>query len=949
MTITHKLTLDLQRKGELQRIDVVQGDAFTRQVQLELLCGEKPWNIPVCTPVVRYSKPDGTEGIYDTLPDGMPGVTYSENTLTLELAPQMLTCAGPVQVQVELNLEDRRLATFTFMLAVEPGVALAGKSEDYVNWTKAFLPQTTGAKVGQYVLVSEVDSAGQIIRVVAVDAPDDAGSGIKSVNGVLPDENGNVQIPVSGGAADLTGYATEQFVQDGFQPKGDYLPSEELPNAVNDALAQAKESGEFDGENGLNGLSILTVNITAGDAETIKVYADNVIENEGAMFPRDIQIGDKVLTEDGKIFLVESWGLAVDSSTGTSVTHYNAKFLINAEGSAGGAVTVPQAVVDGASAVVNRALSRGTESVLRFIAFSDAHQKNDDVNITAGNKELGMAIGEIVNRMGVSFISNLGDSGWSAYANTTEEVREQIKTLNSFIQPHIKGEQQLNAEGNHDDSVYSIIDSDGDGVTSSTEKFSLAETYALIWAKNRDVVYDPDHAIDGYCYKDFGHIKTRVICLNTEQGTGDGGVIEGYQLKWFAETALNMTGKADWNVVTLAHHPLDWGNGSLFKDCVNIVDAFINGSNFSYTTTDGTAIAADYSNKNCQYVGHFHGHTHAFSIVRMTKYVSSNYVDMKAWQIGIPNACYTRNNHNLGNASDRIARFSTPTTYDKSNVDGQRTSFNLVSVDLDNKIIYADNYGAGIDRQVAFTFAETVYTITNALTNCTSSNSAANIAENASYSATITPKDGYEMSSITVTMGGTDVTASVVNGKEISIANVTGNIVITAVAEAIPVQPAYTNQIPVSTDTDGSVYNGKGFKEDTRIETSGATGTRTGIATTGFIPIGVGSANTARGEQVIYLANIDAALDSNTRIAFYKSDKTFIGLEYAQNLKDAAADPGGVVKLYTLGEDGFINKMDFTALTSYYKNAGNGETAFFRIGAPGLDGDSIITVNEPIE
>ena len=72
MTITHKLKLDLQRKGELQRIDVVQGDALTRQVDLVLENGGKPWLFPICEPVARYCKPDGTMGVYDTLPTGTP-------------------------------------------------------------------------------------------------------------------------------------------------------------------------------------------------------------------------------------------------------------------------------------------------------------------------------------------------------------------------------------------------------------------------------------------------------------------------------------------------------------------------------------------------------------------------------------------------------------------------------------------------------------------------------------------------------------------------------------------------------------------------------------------------------------------------------------------------------------------------------------------------------------
>ena len=50
----------------------------------------------------------------------------------------------------------------------------------------------------------------------------------------------------------------------------------------------------------------------------------------------------------------------------------------------------------------------------------------------------------------------------------------------------------------------------------------------------------------------------------------------------------------------------------------------------------------------------------------------------------------------------------------------------------------------------------------------------------------------------------------------------------------------------------------------------------------------------------------------------------------------------------TLDENGNIKSIDVTAFTSYYhKNQGK-TTAFFRFCAPGIDGDSIITVNEPI-
>lgn len=76
----------------------------------------------------------------------------------------------------------------------------------------------------------------------------------------------------------------------------------------------------------------------------------------------------------------------------------------------------------------------------------------------------------------------------------------------------------------------------------------------------------------------------------------------------------------------------------------------------------------------------------------------------------------------------------------------------------------------------------TTYTITNNLTNCTTSNTLNSIKANRMYVATITPDSGYNLSTIKVTMGGTDITSSVVNGDTITISEVTGNIVITAKA-----------------------------------------------------------------------------------------------------------------------------------------------------------------------
>lgn len=84
--------------------------------------------------------------------------------------------------------------------------------------------------------------------------------------------------------------------------------------------------------------------------------------------------------------------------------------------------------------------------------------------------------------------------------------------------------------------------------------------------------------------------------------------------------------------------------------------------------------------------------------------------------------------------------------------------------------------------------APTVYSITNNLTNCNTSNSTTSVTKGGSFSTIITARDGYKISAITVTMGGTNITSTALNGNSISISNVTGNIVITA--NAIQITPS---------------------------------------------------------------------------------------------------------------------------------------------------------------
>ena len=92
----------------------------------------------------------------------------------------------------------------------------------------------------------------------------------------------------------------------------------------------------------------------------------------------------------------------------------------------------------------------------------------------------------------------------------------------------------------------------------------------------------------------------------------------------------------------------------------------------------------------------------------------------------------------------------------------------------------------------------TTYTITNNLVNVTSNNSAVSAEENASYTATLTPATDYALGSVTVTMGGADVTADVYADGVINISAVTGDVVITAIATSSSSGGGDTPQVPDS-------------------------------------------------------------------------------------------------------------------------------------------------------
>lgn len=191
MTITQHISIDLQQSGNMPMVHAVQGDEYTRKIEIELYSNGVSWNPPDgCDVAIRYGKPDGKGGIYAVLPDNTPAYSIAGNAITVTLAPQMVTVPGVVQTQVSI-IKDRkdRLSTFSFAVDVEADPSKGElKSENYVNWKSYYIPQTTGATVGQYLEIAEVDADGRVTAVKAVDAPTSGGGATETVVGATPFE-----------------------------------------------------------------------------------------------------------------------------------------------------------------------------------------------------------------------------------------------------------------------------------------------------------------------------------------------------------------------------------------------------------------------------------------------------------------------------------------------------------------------------------------------------------------------------------------------------------------------------------------------------------------------------------------------------------------------------------------------------------------------------------------
>lgn len=470
----------------------------------------------------------------------------------------------------------------------------------------------------------------------------------------------------------------------------------------------------------------------------------------------------------------------------------------------------PDFVTAEASRAARVVRQRQSVDTFSFLAITDAHWldnakavNSDQMYIPTSIKHAGMGMNEIKKLVDydINLGVVLGDNGWGAQGSTTvEEGIQEITATNKAIAKAFTGIPNLRTHGNHCTLA--------NGYTANGNPYLDSEKlYELYGSYNTNATFQAGNEDRGYCYQDFPKHKLRVICMNTADIKGldltsvafqYSVFVSSTQLNWLA-SVLDMSSKGNdaenWRIIIVSHHPLDFATA--INSC-NILKSYLEGTTYSGTNSvDGGTYSCDFSkgNNKAKIIANIHGHNHNYAVAPLRYYVGNSTTAQLPAEINricIRNACFVRNNER---AEPTHKNDSHDIDYGEYNSDGSilyanktkdtgtDTSFAVVTIDSNN-IIYVAYYGARPVDEKVIPYGDVVrYTITNSLTNVITNNTSGTTLEGISYSATLTVNSGCELKSITVTMGGTDITSSCYSNGVVSIPTVTGNIVITARAE----------------------------------------------------------------------------------------------------------------------------------------------------------------------
>lgn len=155
----------------------------------------------------------------------------------------------------------------------------------------------------------------------------------------------------------------------------------------------------------------------------------------------------------------------------------------------------------------------------------------------------------------------------------------------------------------------------------------------------------------------------------------------------------------------------------------------------------------------------------------------------------------------------------------------------------------------------------------------------------------------------------------------------------------IVVWSGVNNLVPASTDTDGSIYNGKGYKDNARLSSSGSVSgsAQAGSVVTGFMPYT--SLGVVRIKGATW-AGLSTSV-GHFYIHAYDASKAFLG--------GVAASDTIASTIASYDDATGVTTFDFNALADGYAIKDRfSKASYIRINARGAGADLIVTVNEEI-
>lgn len=897
MIVTHKLTMDIVTREVTPCIHAVQDDRYSRNLELHLYANSLPYAPGEdCHILVRYKKPDRTMGLYDTLPNGTLCWSIQDNILTVALAPQVCTVAGDVTLWVVLVEGSAELSTFAIRLDVQESIRAVVGSENYLHVT-GFLPLPAYGEPGQYIRVLRADSKGQVTAVEAVtlDLEEPAIRHVSDHN-VSADAHPDIreELALKADTVDL--------------PKVFYVNL--LPGESEDQWLADKTNAEID-EAYQAGLSVwmhiegMLIPLMMRENAAGHLFAGSPYPGLSVM----VAIYDDVVA-------VEIMELLTANQLPTALPNpYKLTFTgsIEAEYDGSQAVTVdlnvdaPDYVLEEADRLAALVQSRQGANTLSFLVCSDLHTAEKTTTTTeqyASILHCGQAMERIRKQVQIDFAAMLGDMPWD-YGEAPELALGTIRTLNRSLAPGFSGIPNFRARGNHD-----CLYNNATGLTDE-------QIFSFIGIYNSGAVYDPDNRLGGYCYRDFPDHKLRVICINTCENSEGNFAVSDDQLSWL-DTALDLSGLGEgWHSIVLGHHPPDW---------VSSTSALVQ----KLQSASGLLCV-------------FHGHVHGYKMAIIPNTTIT--------RIAIPNACYGRENEYGKNGTTENAEgteFGELTTYSKTKSSAEDTAFCVVTLDFANEMIYADHYGAGYDRAAGFDgYTGTTFTVTNQLTGITTSNASTVAVGGGTYAASLTWGSSKAITSVTVTMDGEDITDSAFYGGHINIGNVTGDIVITAVATDLT--GSFTNLVPTSQNfTYTGVFNTVGYFNGCYVSTVSPyrTATTDGSVMTGLLtyPVFGDGGTTKYVPETIYLRGVSFdSSNTHNRIGMFNESFQCTTCPW----------PGDALEnYYTIEQLGLMYYKLTPIINESGQNmmaAGNIFCEYIAVSANGLGQNMILTFNEAIE